>query len=345
VFDSIDPNYQEFYSFMTGKIYRTDFEGQDFHDPYVMNGTVEVTTTLDDTVTSRLYEVAVRGEGTPVIWFPGMPIGALKDYYPRHIVLQRIGARIIGLSRPGYGASTPEPGRMVRDAARWVEETADALGIDKFRVFGRSAGAAHALACAALLPDRVEKAAVLMSGAPRNADGITWEEGMSHDNNDALNEGNMAGIREKAKALASNRFAILDGLKLDSVRPLPNDDYRALGGGIEELVARAHAGSVRNRRIIGWEEDAQALGNPDGWGFDVEKIECSTLLIGEEQDPYAPVAHTEWLARKIKKATLFIGTRSHFESIPLATSVLAWLITNSPADEQDMKRLVSRGVK
>jgi pimeloyl-ACP methyl ester carboxylesterase len=62
----------------------------------------------------------------------------------------------------------------VASAAADVASVADALGIEQFAVMGHSGGAAYALACAALLPERV-LAAVCASGlAPYHAQGLDW---------------------------------------------------------------------------------------------------------------------------------------------------------------------------
>jgi pimeloyl-ACP methyl ester carboxylesterase len=71
-----------------------------------------------------------------------------------------------------YGGSTPHPGRDVASAAADVASIADALGIGRFAVMGDSGGGPHALACAAVLPERV-LATVCMSGpAPFDAEGL-----------------------------------------------------------------------------------------------------------------------------------------------------------------------------
>jgi pimeloyl-ACP methyl ester carboxylesterase len=58
-------------------------------------------------------------------------------------------------SRPGYGGSTRNEGRTVADAAADTAALADHLGAERFLVAGWSGGGPTALACAALLPDRV----------------------------------------------------------------------------------------------------------------------------------------------------------------------------------------------
>ncbi len=60
---------------------------------------------------------------------------------PRSLFLYQRGARLISYDRPGYGGSDRRPGRRVADVAEDVARVADALGLDRFAVAGRSGGA------------------------------------------------------------------------------------------------------------------------------------------------------------------------------------------------------------
>ena len=91
---------------------------------------------------------------TAVLWCHGGP-GSRAE--PAHLAprASRAGLRIIGIDRPGYGLSTPQPGRTI---AGWVPDAltvADTLGIERFVAVGTSTGGAFALALAALAPERV----------------------------------------------------------------------------------------------------------------------------------------------------------------------------------------------
>lgn len=89
-----------------------------------------------------------------VLWHHGTPnIGAPPE--PLFAASERLGIRWVSYDRPGYGGSTPLPGRNVASAAADVTRIADALGIGRFALMGHSGGGTHALACAALLPERV----------------------------------------------------------------------------------------------------------------------------------------------------------------------------------------------
>jgi pimeloyl-ACP methyl ester carboxylesterase len=65
-----------------------------------------------------------------------------------------------------------------------VLAVADAMGFERFGVIGGSGGGPHALACAALLPHRVERAACLSGLAPLGSHGLprdVWLAGMDSD--------------------------------------------------------------------------------------------------------------------------------------------------------------------
>src|SRR4051812_31541563 len=127
------------------------------------------------------YQISGDPQGFPVIMHHGMP-GSSAGPLPRNTVLYRLGIKLITYDRPGYGRSTRHPGRSVADAARDVKMLANHINIPRFAVLGRSGGGPHALACAALLPDRVVGAAALVSFAPVEADKLHWQDEMVGSN-------------------------------------------------------------------------------------------------------------------------------------------------------------------
>src|SRR5262249_59603081 len=92
------------------------------------------------------------------------------------------GFRLVQYTRPGYGGSTPAPGRRVADAAGDVAAVLDALGVAEFLTVGWSGGGPHALACAAGLPGRCLAAASMAGVAPYRAEGLDWLHGMAGEN-------------------------------------------------------------------------------------------------------------------------------------------------------------------
>src|SRR5215469_8806272 len=123
--------------------------------------------------------------GRPVLVHNGTPMSR-HLYGPNATDAAGLGMRLISYDRPGYGSSTPQPGRTVADCASDVTAICAALGIDRLAMWGLSGGGPHVLACAALLPDLVTAAASLASFAPIDADGLDYFAGMGQDNIDEI---------------------------------------------------------------------------------------------------------------------------------------------------------------
>ncbi|WP_323675144.1 alpha/beta fold hydrolase [Halorubellus sp. PRR65] len=123
------------------------------------------------TVDGRAVTFASFGDpdGTPVVALHGTPgsraFGAFLDAPARER-----GVRVLAPDRPGVGGSARAPGRSVADGASFVAGFLDALDLDAAGVLGFSGGGPHALACPALVPERVHGTALLASPAPPSAD-------------------------------------------------------------------------------------------------------------------------------------------------------------------------------
>ena len=102
-------------------------------------------------------------DATAVLWCHGGPGSRLEPAYLRRQASEA-GLRIIGIGRPGYGLSTPQPGRTI---AGWVPEAlavADHLGIGQFQAV-REPGVKWTIAASG----RREPAATPATGRGRSA--------------------------------------------------------------------------------------------------------------------------------------------------------------------------------
>lgn len=97
----------------------------------------------------------------PVLYFHGWPASRLEAG-----MIPAPPARILAFDRPGYGGSTPSPGRTLLDWPRDVTEVADRLGLGRFHIVGLSGGAPYAAACALVMPDRVRGVALVCPVPP-----------------------------------------------------------------------------------------------------------------------------------------------------------------------------------
>ncbi len=283
-------------------------------------------------------ETAGDPAGKPVILFHGTP-GSRIGPRPRGIVLYRLGIRLICYDRPGYGDSDRQPGRTVKDAADDVRELADALGLDHFSVVGRSGGAPHALACAALLGDRVDRAAALGSLAPSDADELDWWHGMAESNQRAYRaarDGLAQTVRENRPEAAEENMREHVAELARQVRTDPESLLRSLGPelvshdrkvvgdiALRRLIAENHARAL-DETAVGWIDDILALASP--WGFKVSDIRAPVMLWHGTNDVFSPVRHTYWLRNKIPNCTLDEGRdAAHFGTVEILPRILTWV--------------------
>lgn len=111
----------------------------------------------------RVIAVEEYGDrtGPVVLYFHGWPASRLEAG-----LIPDLPVRLLALDRPGYGRSSPHPGRTLLDWPRDVSDVADRLGLDRFHVVGLSGGAPYAAACAYGLPQRVLGAALVCPVPP-----------------------------------------------------------------------------------------------------------------------------------------------------------------------------------
>lgn len=262
--------------------------------------------------TLRVYDTgAGDAAGFAVFWHHGTPnTGAPPE--PLFAVAAERGIRWVSHDRPGYGGSTPQPGRDVASAAADVASIADALGIDRFAVMGHSGGGPHAVACAAVLSGRV-LAAVCVSGlAPFAAEGLDWFAGMIP-----------SGAAE-LRAAAAGRAALeahFASAEFDPEMFTPAD-HGALSGPwswIGTVVDQALASDQG-----GMADDDLAYVTP--WGCDPGQVSAPILFVHGTQDRIVPHSHAEWLAQRCPSAELWLRPDDGHVSV-LSSSILAldWL--------------------
>jgi pimeloyl-ACP methyl ester carboxylesterase len=282
---------------------------------------------IDVNVDNRTLAVEISGapDGRPVFLLHGSP-GSRRGPKPRTSVLYRQGVRLICYDRPGYGDSTRMPDRTVADAARDVRAIADHLGLQRFAVVGRSGGGPHALACAALMPDRVVRAAVLVGLAPTDAAGLEWYEGMSAVNaqTHAVAKRDTAELMLQMSTLAENTAADPESL-IESLRAQASEpDLRFIGSSMYRRMLAASYADALQVGPYGWLDDILAF--RDDWGFELETIERPVHLWHGAHDTFSPASHSRWLAQQIPKAEVHVQNgAAHFAAMEVLPRILGWL--------------------
>lgn len=276
-------------------------------------------------------DVSGDPDGVPILLMHGTP-GSRTGPKPRSIVLYRMGIRLITYDRPGYGGSDRHPKRRVIDAADDVKAIADALGVDRLAVVGRSGGGPHALACAASdqLADRITKVGVLVTLAPPNSAGLDWYRGMGASNLEehssdpaALND----ALIERAEHTRRDPQSLLDHLEPD----LTPADRRVVDDvAIGVQIRASYAEGVRPG-AYGWIDDDLAFRSH--WGFDPASIKLPVRLWHGAKDAFSPASHARWLAKQMPFAEAVVQEDAgHFSAVEILPTMLRWLATPEPIE-------------
>jgi pimeloyl-ACP methyl ester carboxylesterase len=259
---------------------------------------------LDD---GRTLEAVVQGadDGALLIFHHGSP-GSAQTFAPFDRVAAERGITLALPSRAGFGGSSRQEGRTVASAATDAATLADHLGHDRFLAAGWSGGGPHALACAALLPDRVLAAATIAGVAPFDAEGLDWTAGMGEENRIEYPlaakdpAASLEWMRPRVDALAK----IEPDQIVNELRSIISEvDEAQITGEFGEYMAALFRGAFRNGPW-GWFDDDQAFVHD--WGFDLASIRVPVFVWQGRQDLMVPITHGEWLCQHMPTARVHL---------------------------------------
>jgi len=200
----------------------------------------------------------------------------------------------------------------VASAAADVSSIADALGIDQFAVMGHSGGGPHALACAALLPERLSGVVSVAGMAPFDADGLDWFAGMC--------DSGKASLRAAANGRAAKERYESEA-EYDPQMFTPAD-HAALEGEWSWFISVVSPAMENGPG--GLIDDDLAYVAP--WRFDPAQVAAPVLFLHGEQDRIAPSSHSEWLARRCPSAELRLcQDDGHISVLSSGAAALGWL--------------------
>lgn len=232
------------------------------------------------------------GEGRPVLYCHGYPGSRLEGRLAASAG-RRIGMRLVAPDRPGFGESTFKPGRTI---GAWVEDVvqlADRLGLDRFALLGVSGGGPYALSCAARIPDRVSRVALVGGLGPVSREELTKDMR-------PLNR-NVLGLAARAPALARLGVRVAASCIRWFPRPYvsamsigaPAEDRRILGDeAYRNLVVDSTREAVRHGgRGVAWELTLFVR----RWDFDLAAIQAPVRIWQGLDDNIVPVAAAQHL--------------------------------------------------
>ena len=287
---------------------------------------VQVRTSIIATLDGR--ELCVESSGDPsgkaLLFHNGTPTSRklFKDMVEEG---NARGANLICYDRPGYGGSTPQPGRTVADSVQDVQTITAHLDIDRIAVWGISGGGPHAIASAVLLPDLVCAAATFCSLAPVSASDFDFFNGMTEKKQKEreLYFSDPAGYRQH---LHRSREEIMTATKdylaakLQAMSPEVRVSQAFYEFSYETMRIAVEKG------IEGYWEDHQAFFSD--WGFDPSNNSVPIQIWHGQKDSDVPFQYSEWLSKTIPNSELHLTlTDGHFSILENhRVEVMEWLL-------------------
>lgn len=232
----------------------------------------------DITIGDRKLHYLVEGEGTPLLWIHGFPLGA--EIYQNQLSIP--GVRHILPDLPGFGQSDPFDLPEETTIHQYTSDLLgllDALKIDRAIVAGLSMGGYIAFDLARVAPERLL--------------GLILIDTKEAPDDDAARRARMSSIETIRRTRKTRDF--VDGMlpKLLADRSLDDEELvetlRSLmaSASITAVVAAQHAMAVR----------------PDSSDI-LPEITCPTLVIAGSEDVVTPPDITRRMADAIPDATM-----------------------------------------
>lgn len=190
---------------------------------------------------------------------------------------------------------------------------ADSLGLQRFGVTGASAGGPHALAVAALAPDRVTRCAAIATPAPPDADGLDWYADMDDEEDRTLYQRTAADGEPFLRQEFDKMVEWVES-GMPDLQSLSTADYRMCVEYFQEAVSAGPGG---------WVDDMLAFVRP--WGFSVDDIDTPTRIMLARDDTGIPASHRDWYAQHLRSSELIWVDGGHFgPRHNLEIQLMAW---------------------
>lgn len=239
--------------------------------------------------------------GIPVLFHLATPSTPLPYIEMPSVMREMLlpGIRPITYFRPGYAGTDGRPGRAVADAA--VETTAvlDQWGIEKAVMWGGSGGGPHALACGALIPDRVAGIVLDSSPAPFELLGEAGFDGMTEVNQVGykMSMSSQGDLLEQMRAVFDPTYEVDDPEGIVSLARQAIMREGLPGGASPAYFADLLVESGR-----GWADDVYAITHP--WGFGLDDVQVPVHVMYGTRDAMTPPSHGRLLAESLPNATV-----------------------------------------
>jgi pimeloyl-ACP methyl ester carboxylesterase len=217
--------------------------------------------------------------GTPVVYLHGGGDSRLSRH-PDDSIAESLGVRLLAVDRCGPS----ERGRSLRS---WAQELLDTLAVERFSVIGWSAGGPHALAVAAVGPERVRRVALVGSMPPYDDTGVLPR--------DVQRVMRVARVAPRVAARGLERWG--RQVPPPTGDPLTDDAYAR--GRVESFSQ----GGLWLARELAY------LARP--WGFELSDVAAPVSLWWGEDDRVCPPSIGRTYERELPNASLRIVPGTH----------------------------------
>lgn len=265
-------------------------------------------------------------QGRAVFWLHGTPGARRQIPTEARVYAEHHNIRLIGVDRPGIGASTPHQYETILAFADDLRTIADTLGIDKMAVVGLSGGGPYTLACAAGLPDRVVAAGVLGCVAPTRGP-------------DAISGGLMRLGSAVAPLLQVGGTPLRLGasLLIRAARPVASpalDLYGLLSPRADRhLLARPEFKAMFLDDLLNGSRKQLAAPFADviafarDWGFRLDEVKVPVRWWHGDHDHIVPFSHGEHVVSRLPDAKLLhLPGESHLAGLGRGEEILSTLM-------------------
>ncbi len=248
------------------------------------------------------YKMQGPNSGEIIFVFPGTP-GSREFKFADDDLLNALNLQLVIIDRPGYGESTFLEKRQLIDWPHDVEQIMTHFQLSTVSILGYSGGGPHALACAALLPEKIKSLSIVASADP-HAESELYNLlsndakklcDIAYSNDKNLIEKEFASIFTSSEDILSNLLANSSAC-----------DHNIFSqNNITEMLLANLTEALKQQNNNALYEFATLL---TPWNFDLNKITCPVDLWYGSED--AVELHTQnagqFLKSNIKNADLHV---------------------------------------
>jgi pimeloyl-ACP methyl ester carboxylesterase len=273
----------------------------------------------------QVIEIGEFGDpaGEPYFFFPGF----LGSYYQASLLHEHakdLGMRIIGLNKPGTGASTFREYATMKDYGKDIALLADTLEIRQYGTIGLSLGCSMALGAVAATPDRITRTCI--AGALPPMDNLHFSGDLDAWRHETLRR---CGEKKKTMTTYIHTVSIMTRLFPRLMMPLLLVYYSRMNREelkrpkIQRMLQRDIADVFLSRECV--KGLAQEMHLASHWGFSLEEIRTPVLLMHGIDDDIAPLSAAKKMASALESCRCFFVAGDHYAIIRTAQTALEML--------------------